>query len=225
MIAELATAAALRVTMAPERFRLGPGAAVTLTVRAPGATGVDVSLAVAGYALDGHGRPQILERAPVWVRVAPASVALRAHATARVRVTAAVPAPAAPGDHTFVVLASVRDPRRSGSSVLVRLGAVAVVRVPGRVRRHVVLLGPPVAARGRLRLAVANRGNVMEWLPPGALDVTLRQGRRRIAVLRSLGRHVLPGARAVFEWRIPAGVRGPVVARVALGRRIYRLRL
>ena len=225
MIAEAVTVAALRVSVSPERFRMGPRSSVVLAVRNAGRTGIRVSLDAAGYGLDLHGRPLIRERVSAWVRVRPRAILVPPRGTASVRVTARVPAKATPGDHSFVVLASVDDAVRRTSRVLVRVGVVAVIRVPGAVHRSLVIPSPPAVTGRRLRLVVLNRGNVEEWLARGALDVALRRGSRTVAVLRSHGRRVLARGRAVFEWNLPAGLHGAITARVALGRRSYRLRL
>ena len=230
MIADAVAATALRVSVAPERLRLGPGADGALTIRAQGPTGVDVTVDAAGYALDQHGRPVVRGAGTAWLHVAPRRLTLLPGRAAHVRVTAAVPRGSAAGDHPFVVLVSVADRARRASRVLVRVGVVTVVRVPGRLRRRLVVAGVAVTRTRRLRIVLANRGNVDEWLTRGRAVAVLRRGGRVAAVLRSPPRRLLAHGRTVFEWALPWRLRGPAVAWVTVGaptprRRAYRLRL
>jgi hypothetical protein len=229
VIAEAAAATVLRVSVAPQRVRLAPGATAVLTVRAPGHAGAAVAVSSAGYDLDAAGRPRVHDGAHTWLRAQPPRLLLGAHATATVRVTAPrTPARAAPGDHPFVVLFAVSERARRGSRVLVRIGVVAVVRVPGIVRHRLVLAGARVLGgpRRRIRVVVLNRGNVEEWLGRGLVSATLTAGPRTVAVLRSAPRRVLAHGRAVFLLAVPRRAQSKLVARVALGPRVaYRLRL
>jgi hypothetical protein len=82
-----------------------------------------------------------------------------------------------------------------------------------------------------LRVVVANRGNVVEWLRRGRIEIELRVGRRRVAELRSGAREILPGSTAIFELPYRGRVRGRLTALVSVAgrretlRRSYRVRL
>jgi antitoxin (DNA-binding transcriptional repressor) of toxin-antitoxin stability system len=107
-----------------------------------------------------------------------------------------------------------------------RLGVVVLLRVPGKVV-HRLALTVLRAHRRILALGLANHGNVAETLLGPGVTVTLWRRGRLVARLHPLSREVLPRTRAVLELRYRGRLRGPMVARAALGalRRTFHLRL
>jgi hypothetical protein len=228
VIAEAATVATLRLSVAPQRLLLRPKESAVLTVRAP-AGGVDVAVGLAGLTLDARGRPRVEDRVPTWLEVRPRRFTLGARGTASLRVAAAaVPATAAAGDHSFVVLLAVTDRAQRASRILARVGIVVAVRVPGVLRRRVEVVRASIIRTGRrrLRVLIANTGNVDAWLPRGRVSVTLMRRGSPLAVLRSAARRLLAHGRGIIEWAMPASAGGADTAQVLLARRLaYRLRL
>ncbi len=207
MIAAAVTSVALSVS--PARVALEPRSPTVLRVSGPN---VPVTVTAVGYGLDLRGHQRVLRAPAPWLVVSPRRVvATRAGATVRLR--AKLP-PAAAGDRFAVVLVTATAGSRVGVAVRVRLGVVASIRAPGKVRRRIVVQS--LRLRGRaLRLMLVNRGNVAETLRRA--DVSVRVGR---ALLRPRARQLLPHARALFvlPWRGTAGAR--LVARVQVRHRI-----
>jgi hypothetical protein len=211
------TAAALAFSVSPVRVAVRAGGRGAITVRAPGTRGAAVTAAVAGYALDLHGRPLVGAPRGVWLRLPRTHVALRAGAAAVVPFVVAAPKGARPGDHPVALVLTLATGARGVTATVLRVVVAVAVRVPGRLRRGLAALG--LAAdprRHRLRLVVANRGDVDEALGPRVLVVRLRRGRHVVATFRPLRRRLLARTRGVFEWRVPDGLRGRFTASVVL---------
>jgi hypothetical protein len=167
-----------------------------------------------------------------WLRLVPATIALRPGGSAVVAVTASPPRGASPGDHPALVLLTTRPRPGAAIAVRMRIGVTVVVRVPGAIVHRLELRSVRIRRSGVLRLVVANRGNVAESIRHGALEVLLLARRTRPARLRPPARELLPGTRAVFLLRYPARLRGRATAHVALAccggrtlRRSLRVRL
>ena len=129
----------------------------------------------------------------------------------------------APGDRPALVLLTARSAGGAGIGVQVRIGVSVEVRVPGVVRRRIEL-GALHVRRRRLELVVRNGGNVAERLGRGSVVVEVWRASRRLATLQPRPRDLLPGARGIVEYRVPARVHGRVrlIARAvvpATGRR------
>jgi hypothetical protein len=152
----------------------------------------------------------------------------RAHRLLTVRARAVARARA--GDHELLVLLVARPLERSAVAVQMRIGVRLRVRMPGRLVRHIVVLGIRVnrTARPRLLLVnVANAGNMTERLR-GRLTVRLVRRGRVISQLRYAGRRELvPGSHAVVPLPYRGGARGTLdgVVRIGSVKRRYRLRL
>jgi hypothetical protein len=106
-------------------------------------------------------------------------------------------------------------PQAALVSIRTRIGVLVLVRIPGHVVRRLAL-GRIWSATLRMRRFIAvkaiNRGNIAERLQPGELTVTLRRGRRVIAIARGLARDLLPHTAGVVVVPLPKRIRGRVVA-------------
>ena len=234
MSAAAALAVGLALAAAPQRLALPAAGHAAVTVRNFGTKTADVAVGVSRYRLDLRGRPVIGGRANVWVRVARERLSIPARGTAVVQVSAAVPARAAPGDHSVVVTftgATVSG----GARVVARLGVVVAVRVPGRVVRRLAIASAAVTRAGPRRLLavrVRNAGNVDLWLGRRAVVVrAVRPGGGVVAVWSRGGRRLLARGQTMFTWGVPSSLTaGPlrfeVVVRAGrvLARRRYHLR-
>jgi hypothetical protein len=204
----------------------------------PGSAAVAVDVAPAGFALGLRGRPRIVSRTRVanWLTLTPRRLLVAPGGTATLTVSSSVPSRAAPGDHAALVLLSSRGPAGT-VAVLMRLGVVVDVRVPGAVVRHLVLRALRVRRQGRLRvleLALANRGNVTELLQRGRVSVTLDRRRRVLARLVAAPRELLPHTSGLAEIRYRGRLRGRLFAHVlvypagpggSVWRRTFRIRI
>jgi hypothetical protein len=233
--------APIALAAAPARLQLAAGSSRTVQVTNPGATSVVVDAAAAGYAVDVRGRPRIAaprgRSAGAWIGVSPHRLALPPAGRASLRVSAAVPRGARPGDHTALLLLATQPLRRGSVPTRIRIGVVVVVRVPGRIVQRVVLQAVRVRSRGRARVievSIADRGNVDEWVGARRLSITLIRNGRVLAHLRPVGRRFLARSSGVALARAPERLRGPVRVVVSLARprpgvvmlrRTYHLRL
>ena len=181
-------AAALGVS--PLRVELNAGSTAAVTVRNPGVRPLVVTVTRAGFARTLHGKPRIkaARGAAGWLRARPRRLRLAPHATAAFRLTAKPPAGVRPGDHPALVLFSTRPPADKKVHVLLRVGVVVLVRVPGTIVHRLVPQALSVRRRGAARLfslRLVNRGNVAERLGGARLELVLRRGRKTLALSAS----------------------------------------
>jgi len=224
-------AALLSLSASPERLELVPGAPQVVHLAHAGAP-LAVDLSVTGLAVDLRGRSRVAARSDAarWLRVAPSHVVV-GPLGANVRVVARVPRGARPGDHAAVVLVAAVAPGSSALVVHVRVGLVAIVRVPGRLVHRLEVRAARLRVAGRARfveLVVTNRGNVVEPVGGALPRVRLVRRGRVIAVLRPEPRDLLPHSRGLVELRYRGPARGPAIVRVELRRgrvRSFHLRL
>jgi hypothetical protein len=175
-----------------------------------------VDLGAAGFTLDLRGTPRVVagSRAARLLALAPRQLVVPRGGESTFVVRAARRAPLAPGDHPALVLLSARSAGGAGIGVRVRIGLTVELRVPGALRRR-VLLGR-MRARGRvLTLVAANRGNVAERVSRAALRLRLVRRGRVIATLRPRPRDLLPGTAGLVEFALPQRLHGSLVAAVA----------
>jgi hypothetical protein len=212
------------LTASPTHVTLAGRTRHAIHVANPGATPLVVDASPAGFTLGPRGRPHVVGGAPArraasWLRVRPSRIALAPGGAADLVLSAEPSSPATPGDHAALVLLTTRAPPGTALPVRMRVGVTVVVRVPGRIVHRLALrslrliagAGGPV-----FRVVIANRGNVVERLRRGRVEIALRAGGRRIAELRSSPRELLPGATGILELRYRGGVRGPLTAVVSV---------
>jgi hypothetical protein len=214
------------LTASPTHLTLAGRERRALLVANPGATAIVVSASAAGFTLGLRGRPHVdggasARRVASWLVVHPSRIVLAPGAGTEVLITAAPSRTATPGDHAALVLLTTRAPPGAAVPVRMRVGVTVVVRVPGKVVHRLALRSLRVlrGTRGRVfRVVIANRGNVVEWLRRGRLEIVLLAGTRRVAELLSSPREILPGAAGVFDLPYRGSVRRPLTARVSLAR-------
>jgi hypothetical protein len=205
----------LALTVSPAHAVLTAPASRTIDVRNTGAATVEVAVK--------SPPTQLLRVRPTRIALRPGSHRLL---TARVRASARARA----GDHELLVVLLAQPLERSGVAVRMRIGVRLRVRVPGRLVRHIALLGLHVRRHPRPRLllvSVANAGNVTEPLR-GRVTITLVRRGRVISRLRYVGsRELAPGSRVVIPLRYRGGAHGRLNALVRVGQvvRAYALRL
>jgi hypothetical protein len=191
------------LTVSPAPLTLLGPRQTTLRVTNGGEQPVDVQLSLSNYAFGRDGRPLIgraaaaKRSARTWLRLAPIQLHLDPGQRESVQVTAAPPRLATPGDHPALVLVAARPPGTPGEfAVRYRIGVGVLVRVPGPIKRRLVIGRLTVRRVGRLdvlRVRIRNLGNINERLARGQVTVQLRRGRRLGATFRSRARSLLPG--------------------------------
>jgi hypothetical protein len=228
------------LTASPSHVRLPGAGRAVVRVTNPGVERLMVDMRRAGFALDLRGRPKIVSAKDVrrsaarWLSLRPRALALGPGATRSVAIVSKPPSRAEPGDHDAVVLLTTRRRSQGRVAVRMRLGVVVVVRVPGAVRRRLVLRRVRVVVGRRTRtleLLVANRGNVTESFSRARSVVSLHRGGRRLARLTAAPRSLRPGTSGVLQFR-SGRMRGSVTAHVDVAstsgtviRRTLRIRL
>jgi hypothetical protein len=212
-------AAALGVS--PLRLELKGASPAAITVRNPGARPLVVTVTRAGFARTLHGKPRIeaARGAAGWLRTWPRRRRLAPRATASFRVIAKPPAGARPGDHPALVLLATRPPADKKVHVLLRVGVVVLVRIPGTIVHHLVPQALSVRRDGTTRLLslrLANRGNVAERLGASRLHLVLSQRGAQTKTLRARRLDLLPHSAGIAQFVYRGRMRGRVLAHVVL---------
>jgi len=161
-----------------------------------------------------------------WVHVLPARQSVPAGRSATFTLRVSRSTTATPGDHSAVVLLTTHQPRSEGVAVRLRLGVRLLVRVPGRLVRHVEL-GRLRVRKRRLVVWISNRGNVAVPLARQVTATLLRHGRVAARLRPRAPALLLPGGRVALTFTYTRGVRGLFTVEVRVGRdvRRYRVRL
>jgi hypothetical protein len=235
------TPSAVALSASPARVVVVAPGRTRIVVANPGSERVVVDGVPAGYALDRAGRPFVraarVGSPAAWLAVIPRTVVLAPGGRTELSVSASRRPGARPGDHAAVLLLTARPARGAAIVARMRVGVVVVVRVPGVLVHRLALGGVRVRRSGsfiRLDLAIANRGNVDEWLGAGRLRIALYRGGHRLVRVRPTPRRLLAGTAGLVEARYTGRARGRVTAVVELVhpttgvravRRVYRLRL
>jgi hypothetical protein len=215
----------------PARATLTSGSAATLHVANHTRASVALSIRIMGLALDLRGTPRLVRSSAgtALVSVRTARVVVRPGGVGSVGLRVAAGRGLASGDRPALVLLTARSAGGAGVGVQVRIGVPIQVRVPGVVRRRLLLGRLRVHGR-RLELAVQNSGNVTERLGRGSVVVEVWRGVRRLATLQPRPRDLFPHARGLAEYRLTAVLHGRarVVVRTnvpATGRRGFSVAL
>lgn len=214
------TAAALAVSAWPARVVVAAPGHTTIHVSNPGPDAVALAAAASGYALDVRGHPRVTVRC-AWLTVRPARVRLIPNGTADLDVAVARPRGASPGDHASLVLLTTEPPAGRRVVARLRLGVVVVARVPGLLVHRLVLGSLRVVRRPRatiVDLAVANRGNVDEWIGARRVSLQLRRHGSVVATLWAVPRRLLARSGGLVRLACARLVRGPVTAVMAVAR-------
>jgi hypothetical protein len=209
------------------RSQLQAGATQDVSVTNIGDASTNLTVAVGNYAMTPSGtvilNPRTAPKASAsrWLAVSPSTLALAPGESTTLSVRATPPSTAAPGDHQALVLLSGRPVRSQRGSVLVhaRLGMGVLVRVPGDLRRRLMITrinGRGHGAKRTLRVGLTNPGNVNEVLTRGQVTATFTLGGRATTCSMTGRRSLLPGARAVVTIRCPGKLTRTVRAVVTI---------
>jgi hypothetical protein len=223
------------LSASPTRIALSGSGRASVTLTNFGTSRAHVSVRRGSFTLDLRGRPAIVRAgarsAQSWLSFRPSELSIASGGKAVFEVAARVPAHARAGDHHALVLLATRPSRLGGVAVRMRLGVRVAVRVPGPVRRSVVIQRLRVRRHRGVRLLnvlLANHGNVSQDLLPSSVTIALVQKGRVLTRVLTERREVLPRSRAILTGRYGGPVRGTIVARVEVRggpARAFRLRL
>ena len=209
----------IALSASPTQLVLAGSSRGTITVANAGSTSVRVAVSTGEYTIarDGQVRVGTASRnsAAKWLSVAPKALDLAPHEKVEVSVTAHVPRGATPGDAHALLLLTTERIGGSTVGIRTRLGVGVLVRVGGRLRRRLAITSATAAGR-RLRIGLANRGNVNERFRRGQISVLLRRRGRTIVRLLAGPRNLLPRTRGYVELHAPGSIRGRVRAYVTV---------
>jgi hypothetical protein len=218
------------------RLTIKGASAAVITIRNPGHRPLLVDVSRAGFARSLRGRPRVRRArgAAAWLRLRPRRLRVAAGGKSVLRVAAAPPRRAEPGDHPALVLLTTRPLGAHRVRLRLRVGVIVVLHVRGRIVRRIDARALTVRRQGQRRLfelLLVNRGNVTERLRRDGLRLALLRGSRTIATLRPRRRELLPRSRGIAEFVYRGPARGNAVAQIELrqavrGRlRSFRIRL
>ena len=228
----------IELSASPLRVTLRGASATVITVRNPGGRALRVDVSRAGFARSLSGRPRVQpgrgRSAIAWLRVRPRRLRIAAGAKATLHVSERPPRGAAPGDHLALALLTTRPLGVRRVRLRLQVGVIVVLHVRGRITRRLDARSLTVRHAGTrrvLELLLVNRGNVTERLVTDRLRLVLLRRGRPFATLRPRSRELLPHSAGIAEFAYRGGVRGDVLAQVAVRpavhgpRRRFRLRL
>jgi len=224
------------LSASPLRVTLRGASASKVTVRNPGRRTLLVDVSRAGFTRSLRGKPRVrpARGAATWLRLSPRRFRLAPGAKASLHVVAVPSRRAAPGDHPALAVLTTRPLGVKHVRVRMRLGVIVVLRVRGRIVRRLDARALAVRRRGsmrRLELRLVNRGNVTERLGGDGLRLILLRGGRRLATLRPASCELLPHSTGIAVFAYRGRLRGDVLARIDLPRRVrgrrrsFRIRL
>lgn len=225
MIATPATVPPVALAAAPARLVLPASTRSVIRIANTGGVPLDVQVSRAGLSLGREGRPAVAPRAapPRWLFVSRTRFRIRAHTAVAIAVRAGALRAARPGDHATLLLFSAARPGRHAVGVALRVGVVVVLRARGVVMRRLGL-GALQVERHRavhvLRIGVANRGDLDEWIDRPRVRLTLRCADYVVARPVITPRRLLARSRGVLL----AVVRGNRRGRCVLDVRLLRAR-
>jgi hypothetical protein len=234
-ISGAAAGGGIGLSASPLRVTLRGASAAVITVRNPGGRVLRVDVSRARFVRSLQGKPGVrpARGAVAWLRVRPRRFRIAPGAKRTLRVAATPRRRVAPGDHPAVVILTTRPLGGRRVRLRLRVGVIVVLRVRGRIVRHLEARSLRVHDAGEvqlLELLLVNRGNVTERLADDKLRLVLLRNGQVFARLRPRGRELLPRSAGLAEFSYRGGVRGKVVARLEMrrivggARRSFRVR-
>ncbi len=221
MIAATVAVPPVALAAAPARLLVRASSRAVIQVANTGSVPLDVRVSRAGLSLGREGSPTIGPQATPrgWLFVSRTRFRIRAHATSPLVVRAGALRAARPGDHATLLLLSAGRPGRRAIGVSLRIGVVVVLRARGAVARRLVLGSLRVERRRAvrvLRIGVANRGDLDEWLGGGRVQLTLRRAGRVVGHPPVVPRRLLARTRGVVVATVRGHPRGSYSLQVRL---------
>jgi hypothetical protein len=193
------------------------------TVRNPSGKSVSLTASIGNYAIKPNGKAVVNPKVPPkgsaksWLTISPTSFTLKPHTSATLAVQSHPGEHAGPGDHHALILFTTAPTGKGRVLVRTRIGVTALVRVPGKITRKLVI-GRPSAVRRKhqLRFPLLNQGNIDERLLARRVSVALKHGQRLVQTLRAPARDILPHSRTVFGLPYRHALKGKLTAIVTV---------
>src|SRR5215467_3695885 len=199
-------------------------AAALVTATSAGAgSAITLNAAVGNYIIKPNGRVVVDPKLPPrrsakhWLAISPKSFTVKANGKFDLKVRSHPGRKAGAGDHHALVLFTTKPSAKGKVLVRTRIGVGVLVRVKGKIKRRLAIAGLSATRRThKLRLVIANRGNINERLLRHRVSVTLRQGKRTVQKLWAPPRQILPHSRTVYALPYRPGLKGNLTAIVTV---------
>src|SRR5262249_29877068 len=152
-----------------------------------------------------------------WLAVSPKHFTVKANGTFELKVRSHPGRNAGPGDHNALVLFTTKPSATGKVLVRSRIGVGGLVRVKGKLKRRLAITGvSTLRSKHKLRLVIANRGNINERLLRHRVSVTLKHGTKTVQKLWGPPRQILPHSRTVYALSYGSGLKGKITAFVTV---------
>jgi hypothetical protein len=214
---------AFTLSVEPTQLVLVGASKGVFTVRNPTKNPVSLKASVINYTIKPNGRVVVGTKLPPkrsakrWLTISPKRFKVKGDGKVDLKVRSHPSSKAGPGDHYALVLFVSQAHGKGNVLVRTRIGVGVLVRVAGKIKRRLVIAGlSSLPRKHRLRLVVANRGNLNERLLRRKVSVVLKQGTRTVQTLWPPPRQVLPQSRTVYSLRYRSGLKGTLTAIVTV---------
>jgi hypothetical protein len=182
-----------------------------------------LNAAVGNYIIKPNGRVVVDPKLPPkrsakhWLTISPKQFTVKANGQFDLKVRSHPGRKAGAGDHHALVLFTTKPSGKGKVLVRTRIGVGVLVRVKGKIKRKLAITGlSATRSQHKLRLVIANQGNINERLLRHRVSVTLTQGKRTVQKLWGPPRQVLPHSRTVYSLGYRSNLKGKVTAVVTV---------
>ena len=214
---------AFTLSVTPTQLILVGASKGTFTVRNPSKSSITLNAAVGNYIIKPNGRVVVDPKLPPkrsakrWLAISPKRFTVKANGTFDLKVRSHPGRKAGAGDHHALVLFTSKPSAKGKVLVRTRIGVGVLVRVKGKLKRRLAIPALSVIRRShKLRLVIANRGNINERLLKHRVSVTLKRGNSTAQTLWGPPRQVLPHSRTVYSLSYRSGLSGTFTALVTV---------
>ena len=211
------------LSVTPTQLILVGASKGTFTVRNPSKNSIALNAAVGNYIIKPNGRVVVDPKLPPkrsaksWLAISPKHFTVKANGEFELKVRSHPGRKAGAGDHHALVLFTSKPSAKGKVLVRTRIGVGVLVRVKGKLKRRLSIAGLSVIrSNHKLRLVIANRGNINERLLRHRVSVTLKRGKKTVQKLWEPPRQILPHSRTVYAVSYAAGLSGKFTATVNL---------
>jgi len=213
---------AFTLSVTPTQLTLVGASKGIFTVRNPSKNAISLKASVGSYIIKPNGKVVVDPRLPPkrsaqrWLTISPKSFTVKGNGKFELQVRSHPARKAGPGDHHALVLFVSGTKGKGNVLVRTRIGVGVLVRVKGKIKRRLVIGGLSAQTKHKLRVVIANRGNINERLLKHRVSVVLKRGSRTVQKLWAPPRQILPDSRTVYALSYRSGLNGKMTAIVTV---------
>jgi hypothetical protein len=213
---------AFTLSVTPTQLTLVGASKGIFTVRNPSKTAISLQAKVGNYIIKPNGRVVVDPKLPpkrsakLWLTISPKRFTVKGNGKFDLRVRSHPGRRAGPGDHHALVLFVSVTKGKGNVLVRTRIGVGVLVRVKGKIKRRLVIGGVSAQGNHKLRVVIANRGNINERLLRRRVSVVLKRGSRSVQKLWAPPRQILPYSRTAYALSYRSGLKGKMTAIVTV---------